>query len=94
VDVPEIDLDRQLVALARLLIGHRADEIEGLAEMPERLGAGGGRRLLMQPELAVYGADFRRLDQPRVRHGHRMQRAFQFFEPENEEFVQLWEYRA
>ena len=43
-DVPEIDLDRQLVALARLLIGHRADEIEGLVEMPERLGAGGGAR--------------------------------------------------
>ena len=48
----------------------------------------------MQPELAVYGADFRRLDQPGMRHGHRVQWAFELLEPEIEEFVQLREYRA
>jgi len=48
----------------------------------------------VQPELAVGRAAFRRLDQPGVRDGHRVQRAFELLEPEIEEFVQFGEYRA
>src|SRR5580700_5427125 len=50
--------------------------------------------LLMQPEFAVDGADFRRLDQPRVRHRDRVQRALQLLQPEIEEFVELGKVRA
>src|ERR1700691_6797409 len=45
----------------------------------------------MQPELAVHGADFRRLDQAHVRHRHRVQRALKLLQPEIEKFVQLRE---
>src|SRR4249919_194900 len=48
----------------------------------------------MQPELAVDRADLRRLDQPRMGHGHRVQRAFELLEPEVEELVQFRKYRA
>jgi hypothetical protein len=48
----------------------------------------------MQPKLAVHRADLRRLDQPRVRHRHRVQRAFELFQPEIEEFVERRKHRA
>src|SRR5215469_7406512 len=48
----------------------------------------------VQPELAVDRADLGRLDQPRMRHGDRVQRAFQGLQPEIEEFVERRKYRA
>ncbi len=48
----------------------------------------------VQSELAVDGADFRRLDQPRMRHRHRVQRTLELFQPEIEEFVEHWKVRA
>jgi hypothetical protein len=42
----------------------------------------------MQTEFTVDGANFSRLDQPRVRHCDRMQGPFQRLEPEIQEFVQ------
>src|ERR1700722_8541166 len=52
------------------------------------------RPLLMQAKLAVDGANFRWLDQPRMGHCHRMQRALELFQPEIEEFVQRRKVRA
>jgi hypothetical protein len=48
----------------------------------------------VQPELAVDRADLGRLDQTRMRHGDRVQRAFQGLQPEIEEFVERRKYRA
>src|SRR6516165_6259937 len=48
----------------------------------------------VQPELAVDRADLGRLDQTRMRHGDRGQRAFQGLQPEIEEFVERRKYRA
>ena len=52
------------------------------------------RLLLMQPEFSVDRPDLRRLDQPRVRHRHRVQRALELFQPEIEEFIELGKVRA
>src|ERR1700758_4128198 len=43
----------------------------------------------VQAELAVDGFDLGGLDQPRVCHGHRMQRSLELLQPEIEELVQL-----
>ena len=48
----------------------------------------------VQPELAVDRTDLGRLDQPRMRHGDRVQRAFQGLQPEIEELVERRKYRA
>ena len=48
----------------------------------------------MQPELAVDRADLGRLDQPRMRHGDRVQRAFQGLQPEIQKFVERRKYRT
>ena len=45
----------------------------------------------MQTKFAVDRADFGRLDQARMRHGDRVQRALELLQPEIEEFVQLRE---
>src|ERR1043166_3744879 len=42
----------------------------------------------VQPELAIHRADFRRLDQPRMRDGDRMQRPFELLQPEREKLVE------
>jgi hypothetical protein len=47
-----------------------------------------GRLSSVQSELAVDRADLRRLDQPRMCHGDRVQWAFQGLQPEIEEFVE------
>src|ERR1700733_6962745 len=52
------------------------------------------RAASVQPELAVDRADLRRLDQPRVRHRHRVQRALKLLQPEIEELVELRKCRA
>jgi hypothetical protein len=46
------------------------------------------------PELAVDRADLGRLDQPRMRHGDRVQRAFQSLQPEIKELVERRKCRA
>src|SRR5215472_2115002 len=48
----------------------------------------------VQPEHALDRADLGRLDQPRMRHGDRVQRAFQGLQPEIEEFVECRKCRA
>jgi hypothetical protein len=48
----------------------------------------------VQPELAVDRADLGRLDQPRMRHGDRVQRTFQGLQPEIEELVERRKCRA
>src|SRR5262249_10482102 len=53
-----------------------------------------GAKALVQPEFAVDCLDLGRLDQPRVRDGHRVQGAFQGFEPEGEEAVERRKARA
>ena len=61
----------------------------GFRFAPSRL-----RTSSVQPELAVDRADFGRLDQPRMRNRHRMQRALELLQPEIEEFVQHRKIRA
>ena len=48
----------------------------------------------VQPEHAIDRADLGRLDQTRMRHGYRVQRAFQGLQPEIEEFVERRKCRA
>src|ERR1700730_10840034 len=48
----------------------------------------------LQPELAIDGADLGRLDQARMRHRHRVQRALELLQPEIEELVELGKGRA
>ena len=43
----------------------------------------------MQLELAVDRANFGRLDQARMRHGDRMQRAFELFQPKVQKLIQV-----
>ena len=53
-----------------------------------------GRAVSVQPELAVDRANFGRLDQARMRHGDRVQRAFELFKPKVQELIQVREHRA
>jgi len=46
-----------------------------------------GRAESVQPELAVDRANFGRLDQARMRHGDRVQRAFELFQPKVQELI-------
>ena len=63
-----------------------------------RFRRGSNRRLgvpeSVQPELAVDRANFGRLDQARMRHGDRVQRAFELFQPKVQELIQVREHRA
>jgi glycerol uptake facilitator-like aquaporin len=53
-----------------------------------------GPKSSVQPEFAIDGADFGGLDQLGMRHGDRMQRSLELFQPEIEEFIQPREVRA
>ena len=48
----------------------------------------------MQSELAADGADFGRLDQPRMGNRDRVQRPFESLQPEIEKLVEGWKRRA
>ena len=48
----------------------------------------------VQAEFAVDRFDLGGLDQPRMRHGHRMQRSLELLQPEIEEFVELGKFRT
>src|SRR6266480_8006192 len=50
-------------------------------------------RRLVQPEHAVDGPQFGRLDQLGMRHGNREQRALELLLPEGKEIFQRWKFR-
>src|SRR3974377_1002805 len=53
-----------------------------------------GRAESVQPELTIDRANFCRLDQTRMLHGSRWQRAFELFQPKVQELIQVREHRT
>ena len=78
----------------RWLNENAAEHEDAASSLPD-FGGGKAARApkSIQPELAVDRFQLGRLDQPRMRDHHRMQRAFQLLDPERQEALQLGKFR-
>ena len=75
----------QRTGLTIPICGSPLKEGEIPGEIKSPIGCAGS----VQPKLAVDGANFGRFDQARVRHGDRVQRAFELFQPKVQKLIQL-----